>query len=195
MRQNALAAAEHSLLILEQVERDPDVTQADLASRLGVAVGSVNWYLKRLVAKGYIKVAQLQRRRLRYLITPQGIAEKTRLALSYMEVSLRTYRELREESRRLIGEARARGFSSILVDGDGDAGEIVRLTCMEMGMHVAGSGEFRQWPAVVTTGTRLSLTWPLTAVPGAEGHTVFVEPCRSAPRGGRLLLEQEAGRP
>ena len=50
---------EQDLQILEQVERNPDITQADLATRLGMAVGSVNWYLKRLINKGYIKVRQM----------------------------------------------------------------------------------------------------------------------------------------
>lgn len=64
------ADPERELVLLEQIERDPDVTQATLASLLGVAVGTVNWHLKRLVAKGYVKVKRAQRRKLRYMITP-----------------------------------------------------------------------------------------------------------------------------
>jgi predicted transcriptional regulator len=60
------------LVLLEQIENDPDVTQASLAAQLGVAVGTVNWHLKRLVAKGYVKV-NAQRRKLRYIITPEGL--------------------------------------------------------------------------------------------------------------------------
>ena len=45
---------ERDLRILEHIEHDPNVTQATLATHLGVAVGSVNWYLKRLINKGYI---------------------------------------------------------------------------------------------------------------------------------------------
>jgi DNA-binding MarR family transcriptional regulator len=71
--------AEQDLRILEEIEHNPDITQADLAGRLGVAIGSVNWYLKRMINKGYIKVRQMQRRRLRYLITPQGLAIKAGL--------------------------------------------------------------------------------------------------------------------
>jgi DNA-binding MarR family transcriptional regulator len=44
------------LTLLEQIERDPDVTQASLATQLGVAVGTVNWHIKRLVEKGAVKV-------------------------------------------------------------------------------------------------------------------------------------------
>ena len=42
--------------LLDQIERDPNVTQASLATQLGVAVGTVNWHLKRLIAKGYVKI-------------------------------------------------------------------------------------------------------------------------------------------
>ena len=65
----------YNFQILNHIEENPDTTQADLATQLGVAVGSVNWYIKRLINKGHVKVTQMQRRRLRYLLTPQGIAE------------------------------------------------------------------------------------------------------------------------
>ncbi|MFN2169479.1 MAG: winged helix-turn-helix transcriptional regulator, partial [Anaerolineae bacterium] len=57
--------------LLEALEENPDTTQATLAAQLGVAVGSVNWVLKRLVRKGYVKVTHLQRRKLKYFVTPQ----------------------------------------------------------------------------------------------------------------------------
>ncbi|HJO90241.1 MAG TPA: winged helix-turn-helix domain-containing protein, partial [Anaerolineales bacterium] len=99
----------HELRILEQIEQDPDATQADLAARLGVAIGTINWYVKRLVSKGHVKVTRLQRRRLRYLITPEGIAEKSRLAVEYVQVSMGMYRTIRQVARDLLAEARAAG--------------------------------------------------------------------------------------
>jgi DNA-binding MarR family transcriptional regulator len=78
-------------ILLEKIEFDPDITRASLASlaslasQLGVAVGTVNWHLKRLIAKGYIKVKRAQRRKLRYIITPEGIAFRARLTVNYSE--------------------------------------------------------------------------------------------------------------
>ena len=109
----------HELRILEQIERDPEATQADLASRMGVAVGTVNWYVKRLVKKGHIKVTRLQRRRLRYLITPEGISEKTRLAMEYVQISMGMYRATRQQARDLLSRAREAGFQSVTVLGQG----------------------------------------------------------------------------
>jgi len=57
------------LILLEQIEHDPDITQAGMAAQLGVAVGTVNWHIKRFIAKGYVKVKRAQRRKLRYIIT------------------------------------------------------------------------------------------------------------------------------
>ena len=46
------------LSLLEQIESDPNVNQSTLATQLGVAVGTVNWHLKRLIAKGAVKVSR-----------------------------------------------------------------------------------------------------------------------------------------
>ena len=71
----ALREEVHELGLLEEIARDPDTTQSTMAGRLGVAVGTVNWYLKRLIAKGYIKVKRAERKKLKYIITPEEFAE------------------------------------------------------------------------------------------------------------------------
>src|SRR5512135_2294074 len=109
--------SEHELRILQEIERNPETTQAGLAAQLGVAVGSVNWYVKRLMSKGYIKVTHLQRRKLHYFLTPSGLALKLELTRSYMEVSLRVYRELRLAAQQALADVRARGYGGVYVDG------------------------------------------------------------------------------
>src|SRR5512136_148146 len=102
--------AEHELRILQEIERNPDTTQATLAAQLGVAVGSINWYIKRLLHKGYIKVTHLQRRKLHYFLTPAGLALKVKLTRSYMDVSLRMYRELRQAARQALTKVHRAGY-------------------------------------------------------------------------------------
>ncbi len=96
--------------ILEHIEKDPDATQASLADQLGVAVGTVNWHVKRLIEKGYVKVQRAERRKLRYIITPEGLALRARLTVDYIQTSFRMYRLVRErmsdalvQVRRLAG--------------------------------------------------------------------------------------------
>ena len=124
------------LKLLEHIEADPDVTQASLASLLGVAVGTVNWHLKRMIAKGYVKVKRAERRKLRYIITPEGIAMRARLTVDYVDQSFRLYRRVRNRVRELIGQVKEAGYTSLHISGDGDVADICRLTCLEQGVVV-----------------------------------------------------------
>src|SRR5512144_1801853 len=99
------------LTLLEHVESDPDVNQATLASQLGEAVGTVNWHLKRLVAKGYVKVQRAERKKLRYIITPEGIALRARLTVDYIERSFDLYRRTRARIKDHLETARAAGYN------------------------------------------------------------------------------------
>ena len=125
------------LILLEQLEQNPDATQATLAAQLGVAVGTVNWHLKRLIAKGYLKAKRVERRKLRYVITPEGLALRARLTLDYIQSSFRMYRLVRERSIEAIHLVEQAGFTTIFVEGEGDVAEICRLTCLEKGISRA----------------------------------------------------------
>jgi DNA-binding MarR family transcriptional regulator len=150
----------HELHILEQLERNPELTQASLAARLGVAVGTVNWYLKRLVAKGYVKAKRIDRRRLRYVVTRQGLTLRSRLTVAYLRQSLQLYRETRDQARRLLEQVRQAGHSAVGLDGDGEIAEICRLTCLEQGVAVVERPDGRPRPVIVVHGTRLELVQP-----------------------------------
>ncbi len=147
------------LTLLEQVERDPDVNQSALASQLGVAVGTVNWHLKRLVAKGYVKVQRAERKKLRYIITPEGIALRARLMVEYIERSFDLYHKTRQRVKDHLSTVRAAGYNRVRIRGDGDVADICRLTCLEQGIAVvqdldAPELELRGWKVVLNMGDR-----------------------------------------
>ena len=124
------------LTLLEKIENDPDVNQSTLATQLGVAVGTVNWHLKRLIAKGYVKVKRAERKKLRYIITPEGIALRARLAVDYVEKSFSLYRKTRQRVREYISEVQGAGYDRLRIIGKGDVADICRLTCLEHGINV-----------------------------------------------------------
>src|SRR5574341_713327 len=124
------------LTLLEQIERDPDVNQSTLATQLGVAVGTVNWHLKRLIAKGYVKVKRAERKKLRYIITPEGIALRARLAVDYVERSFTLYCRTRQKGRERLQEVKRAGFDRVRIAGKGDVADICRLTCLEQNIAV-----------------------------------------------------------
>lgn len=143
------------LKLLEQIESNPDVTQASMASQLGVAVGTVNWHVKRLVSKGYVKVKRAERRKLRYIITPEGIAHRALLTVDYIDQSLQLYRRTRNQVSHLIGEAQQAGYSEMRIAGDGDIADICRLTCLEYGITVTDNSTA---PTLEIDGMRVQMS-------------------------------------
>jgi DNA-binding MarR family transcriptional regulator len=151
--------------LLDQIESDPNVTQASLATQLGVAVGTVNWHLKRLIAKGYVKIKRAERRKLRYIITPEGIALRARLTVDYVEQSMLLYRRMRSRVRKLLVEAKQAGYNQVWLDADeenngADIVDICRLTCLEQGIQWVdrnGADQFDHLPRLEIRGLKVFL--------------------------------------
>ena len=80
-----------SFLLISEIAKDESLSQRELAQRLGIALGLVNSYLKNLVAKGYVRVKNFPRNRYSYLLTPQGMAEKSRLAYQHLKYFTNLY--------------------------------------------------------------------------------------------------------
>jgi len=147
---------ERDLVILEHIEQDPDTSQAALATSLEVAVGTINWHLKRLIEKGYVKVSRAERRKLKYIITPEGLALRARLTIDYIQNSFNLYRLVRERMIEALDEVHAAGYQAIRMDGSGDVAEICRLTCLEKDIQITND-----------------LSAPLLRIVGLK---VFIEP-------------------
>lgn len=130
--------AQRNLMALEAIAENGDITQRTLAARLGIALGLANVYVKRLVRKGYVKCVNVQSNRLRYLLTPTGIAEKTRLMVEYMEYSLHLYRDIREQMRLLLHTADGEPPRRVAIYGTGEIAELAYLSIKEAGLDVAG---------------------------------------------------------
>ena len=155
-----MAPEKHNELeLLEAVETQPDTSQADLAAKVGVAVGTVNWYLKRWTSKGYVKIKRIGRWRWRYLLTPSGVREKARLAGEYVEASMALYRRTRTEARRLLSQVKDAGYQQVRLTGEGDIAEIAALTCLELGLGMLRNSEDDSLPVLQVQGTRLELIW------------------------------------
>ena len=120
--------------LLDAIAQDSLVTQASLAARMGMAVGSVNWYIKRLINCGYVKVSHLDRTRLKYQLTPEGMSILTQRTLQYLKRSLTVYNELRQKAKAIVIDLRSQGVTHVCLEGDDEVIDILRLTCIEEGM-------------------------------------------------------------
>ncbi len=145
---------EREYKLLEAISEDETVTQAGLANGLGIAVGSVNWYIKRLIGRGYLKATRMDRTRLRYNLTSEGMSAFTRNATQYLKDSLQVYRDLRTSAQGVVLEMQAKGIKRIYLDGDDEIADILRLTCIEAGIQP--TEEIEQW-TVKRSGNGYSL--------------------------------------
>lgn len=129
----------HEYKLLDEIAQDPLVTQAGLSSRLGIAVGSVNWYIKRLIQRGWIKVSHLDRTRLKYDLTSKGMQILAQRAVLYARDSLKVYRELRNRAMEVVESLKLQGVTEVYLAPGDDMMDIMRLTCIENGISVKSS--------------------------------------------------------
>lgn len=129
---------QRDLVLLTELERDGAVTQRSLATKLGVALGLTNMYVKRLAKKGFVKITTIPSHRIRYLLTPQGFAEKSRLTYLYMQYSLSHYRDMRARLRDVLSRVTVVGGRRIVIFGTSEFAEMAYLSLREMDMELVG---------------------------------------------------------
>jgi DNA-binding MarR family transcriptional regulator len=129
--------AQRDLRVLEAVANNQHITQRGLADHLGVALGLANVYIRRLARKGHIKCKNIRSNRILYLITPKGIAEKTRLTYEYMQYSLHLYGQVRVHLRAVLQPLALDGHRLIAIYGTGEAAELAFLFVKEAGLELA----------------------------------------------------------
>ena len=159
-----------ALEMLTHIEANPDISQVTLADELGVAVGTINWYLKRLISKGYVKVKRAQRKKLRYIITPEGIALRANLTVDYIKTSFDLYRRVRERSSRCIEQLKAAGYNEVNVLGEGEIAEVISLTCLENGVSLTQS---KNAPKISIDGLKLALILPEGVPDPTPSHSTY----------------------
>jgi DNA-binding MarR family transcriptional regulator len=126
------------LELLDAVERERAGSQRILASELGIALGLVNAYLRRCVKKGLVKVRGTPARRYVYFLTPQGLAEKSRLTLQYLSTSFEFFRRAKADCLEQFQCARAAGVQKVVLVGQSDLAEIAALCALEQGVEIVG---------------------------------------------------------
>lgn len=134
------SSADHfkSLQILDELSNNDSLTQRDLSSRLGIALGLVNSYIKNLTAKGYITVKSIPPKRYAYYLTPKGFAEKTRLTYHLLQDYTRIYREAKNNFRVLFKEMNSKEIKKVVFAGADEVAEIAYITMQETKLELVG---------------------------------------------------------
>jgi EPS-associated MarR family transcriptional regulator len=90
------------LNVLRKIQKKPNASQRKLAKDLGFSLGKLNYCIKELQNKGYVKLQNFQNQEnkikyLQYVVTPKGIMERTKLTINFMKRKIREYDELKKE--------------------------------------------------------------------------------------------------
>ena len=92
---------ESKLNLLIKINKQPNLTQRELAKNLGISLGKLNYLLNALIDKGFIKIRNFKKNPKKidyfYLLTPHGISEKTKLTINFMKRKMSEYDQLKNE--------------------------------------------------------------------------------------------------
>ncbi len=147
-----------TLQLLSDVERERFDSQRTFSVRLGIAVGLTNAYVKRCVAKGWIKMRRIPARRYAYYLTPKGFTEKSQLVSEYLTSSLDFFRSARAQFLESLQHCEHRGWRRVALYGHGELVEIATLAAKETSVELVAviapgcnTDEFAGLPVVTDT--------------------------------------------
>jgi DNA-binding MarR family transcriptional regulator len=128
----------HILRLMAEIDRHDDHSQRALSRRLNLSLGLVNTFLKRLVNKGYYKVKTMPKNRLKYFLTPEGLARKSRLTVEYLQYSMNFYKDIKHLLLKNYREMEKSDVRSILFYGAGEVAELAFLYIQLTSLKLAG---------------------------------------------------------
>ena len=128
----------HILRLMGEIDRNGDHSQRELSSRLNISLGLVNTFLKRLVNKGYFKVKTMPRNRVKYFLTPAGLARKSRLTVEYLQYSMNFYKDIKHLLIDKFKEMEKEDIRAILFYGAGEVAELAYLYLQLTDIKLAG---------------------------------------------------------
>jgi DNA-binding MarR family transcriptional regulator len=126
-----------TLHLLEEIEKNHSPSQRQLARHLDISLGLVNSFIKRLAHKGYFKVTHVPKNRVRYILTPKGAAEKSRLTYEYIKLSYVFFKDARKKMQKLLNDLESQGVKRVIFFGATELAEIAYLSLQYTNIELA----------------------------------------------------------
>jgi DNA-binding MarR family transcriptional regulator len=124
--------------LLEEIERNPKVSQRELSHKFGIALGVTNACIKRMARRGLIRLRGIPPRRIAYYITPRGFAEKANFALRVFSYNIRHYSEMKKQISAKLIEMQSSGVKRVAFYGLTDEMEVAYITLQGLDMKLVG---------------------------------------------------------
>ena len=125
------------LEILERLENNGHLTQRDLSKEVGIALGLVNHLLKKMVNKGWIKIKNIDTKKIRYLITPEGAREKSSLLYKRVESTIHFYLEAKRVIKDKVIHLKNEGIENVSIYGVNHISEVLFIVLKELDLELA----------------------------------------------------------
>ena len=126
------------LRLLEELERNPIISQRELSHKFGIALGVTNACLKRMIRKGWVRIKGLDHRRIGYHLTPKGFVEKSRLTFDLISGIVQHYSELKQVIGERLLEMEHEGKERIVFYGVSDEMEVAYVTLQGVHLKLIG---------------------------------------------------------
>ncbi len=122
---------DNEILILEELEKNSNITQRDLSEKTGLSLGMVNILLKKFIKKGFVKLERLNSKSFRYILTPEGFKEKSKKTIEYMKIYYRRTLLIKQNIERII-QTYGRNRTYVLFGKDKEMKEIIEGILKEL---------------------------------------------------------------
>jgi len=126
------------LQFLEEIEKNPKVSQRELSNKFGIALGVTNACIKRMARRGLIRLKGFPPRRIAYYLTPKGFMEKANLTLRFFSYNIRHYVEMKKQISQKLLELQNQGIKRIAFYGISDEMEVAYITLQGLNMELVG---------------------------------------------------------
>ena len=126
------------LRLMREIDRDGNSSQRELSRRLNISLGLVNTFLKRLIKKGYFKVKTMPRNRVKYFLTPAGLARKSRLTIEFLQYSLHFYDDIKSLILNIYQVMEQKKVKQVLFFGAGEVAELAYLYLQQTNIQLSG---------------------------------------------------------
>jgi len=132
------------LNLLQELEKNPIISQRELSNKFGIALGVTNACLKRMARRGWIRIMGFNHRKIGYYLTPKGFAEKAKLTLHLISWTVQHYSALKDIIGRKFLEMQNSGIERIVFYGVSDEMEVAYITLQGVNLKLVGIVEDKE---------------------------------------------------
>lgn len=126
--------SEKEFAVIKEISQSSQPNQRAIAQKVGISVGLVNLIIQRFAKKGYVKLKEIPPRRVCYMLTPKGMAEKARKSYDFTAGTMRLLRSITSGIEDILMREYRNGMSELTIRGDGELAALAEMAFRNLGL-------------------------------------------------------------